>query len=248
MAKDGSKDKGGGSTTPTPTPTGPFSWQGASTSSTFDPKKLGTTLFGNLDTAFKQGPQAPIASFNPFTAQTKGLIDQGLGQVSANASGPLADFASGKNLGADNPYLNDIIRQTNDATTTGVNSTFNSSGLFGADVHAKGLAEGLANADNNLRYTDYQNGFNNMLGAQGALASNTAQGLGLSGLLDSKNAEQIASNREQQAAADPYNYIMKYVNGLNSGNAQQNTNQPTSLWDILGTGAQLAGSVLPFLL
>jgi len=234
------QSSGGGHNSSTP---GAFSWNGGSTPSTIDPKTFGTKLLGNLDTAFNKGPQAPIPSYNPFTQQTSDLINTGLGQVSSNNS-TLAPWANGSMIGSSNPFLNDYIKQTNDQVGTATNAAFNSSGLYGSDVHAKGLAEGLANADNTARFNQYNTDVGNMFQAQGAQNANTATGLGYSGLLDSKNAEQIASNREQQAATDPYNYILKYLNAGNNPQNTSNTNQPTSLWNILGGVGSVLGSFL----
>lgn len=232
----------GGAATP-----GPFSWSPhpATTPSTFDPKTFGTDLFSNLDTAFKQGPQSLIPSYNPFTPQTSGLINSGLQQVSDFAGGPLKDFASGKYLdGSNDPYFNANLKTARDNTTQDVNSSFSSMGRFGSDIHAQGLATGLDQAENQAREAQLQNEWSQMLGAQTQLTGNTATGLGYSNLLDSKNAEKIASDREQQQSQDPYAYIAKYLGLLNSGTNAQNVNQPTSLWDILGALGSTALKVI----
>ena len=43
-----------------------------------------------------------------------------------------------------------------------------------------------------------------------------------------------------------YNHIAQYMNLVNGG--KDNTNQPLSLWDILGGVGSVAGAVAPFLL
>lgn len=228
-------------------PTSPYSWGGASFSDTADPKSIGTLLLNNIGAEIKQGPQAPIASYNPFTPQTRGLIDSGLGQVGTN-NAALTPWANGSMIGQGNPYLNDYIKQTNNDVGTAANAAFNSSGLYGSDAHARGLAEGIGNADNTARFGQYNTDVNQMLQAQGQQGNNTAQGLGYSGLLDSKNAEQIASNREQQAAMDPYNFLAKnwglLTGSTGSAASSSNVNQPTSIWDILGGVGSFLGSVL----
>lgn len=227
---------------------GPFSWNGASTSSTFDPKTFGTKLFSDLNTAYGQGPKIdPISSFNPYSAQTSGLIQTGLNQVAANNSGPLSQYASGAFIGNGNPYLNDAINQTNKGVTQDVNSTFNSNGLFGSDLHANGLATGLATADNTARLGQYNTDVGNMFNAQSQLANNTNTGLAYSNLLDSKNAEKIASDQQQwnQTNDAAYNQISKYLGLLQQqGGADAPTNKPLSLLDILGGAGSLLGSIL----
>lgn len=209
---------------------GPFTWNGAKPAGTFDPKTFGTTLFGDLATAYSQGPKATIPSFNPYSPETKGLIDNGINALKGVAGG---DWLKGGN-----PYFEQALTDTRNNTTADVNSTFNNNGRFGADIHAQGLAQGLASSENAARAANFENEWQRMLGAQG-------QGLGLSGLLDSKNAELIKSQQEQQAQLDPFNFIAKNYGLLTSGNgADANTNKPLSLWDILGGIGSVAGAIL----
>src|SRR5436190_1917051 len=112
----------------TPAPTGPFTWNGASASSTFDPKDFGTKAFGDLNTAYGQGPKVnPVNPFTDYSQQTKDFIGSGIDQ--------LKPVASGDWLNGGNPYFNDFLRQTRDNTTADVNSTFASNGRFGSDIH-----------------------------------------------------------------------------------------------------------------
>ena len=86
-----------------------------------------------------------------------------------------------------------------------------------------------------------------MYGAQSALNNATATGLGYSNLFDQKAQEQNQSNQKMwdlQYNA-PYQRITQTLGALQG--QQNNANQPVGLLDILGTGLNVAGSILPWL-
>jgi hypothetical protein len=64
-----------------------------------------------------------------------------------NTYGHLNDIVSGKYLGQGNPYLENMIQQTN----AGVNANFSGAGRYGSGAHSGYLAD----AGNKLRYEDY---------------------------------------------------------------------------------------------
>lgn len=211
---------------------GPFSWNGTSTPTTFDPKDLGTQLFADTKTAYEQGPKInPVNPFTDYSAQTKGLISGGIDAVSP--------VANGEWLSGGNPYFEEMLRKTRDNTTTDVNSTFNSNGRFGADIHAQGLATGLADSENAARASNFETEWQRMLGAQG-------QGLGLSGLLDSKAAEKTAADATMWDRTNnaPFNHLAQYLGLLRGGDSANETNKPVSIWDILGGIGSTVGSFL----
>lgn len=228
MAGGGKTPGSGGSTAPGST--GPFTWNGAKPQGTFDPKTFGTTLFGDLDAAYRQGPKAGIPSYNPYTPETLGLIHGGIDSVK--------DVAGGGWLGGGNPYFEQSLQSTRDNILKDLGGQFTNSGRFGGGSYIDTATHSLADSENSARMANFENEWNRMLGAQG-------QGLGLSGLLDSKNAELIRSNQEQEAQLDPFNFIAKNYGLLTSGNgAAENTNKPLSLWDIIGGIDSVAGAFL----
>jgi hypothetical protein len=260
-----------------------LSYQGGSVPDTFDTKTFGTTLMSDASKTYQQGPKVnPYSSYVPYTPETKGLIGQGLqnntdlrasniGNIAKGGvnigpdytTGIMGDVAAGKYLGGGNPYLNQYINQTNDQVSQDVNSTFASNGTFGSDVHAKGLSEGLANADNTARFNQYNTDFANMtgaLGAQGQQANNnlaqeyaaqnqigasTAQAAGYSSLLDQKAQEKRLSQQQQWDAKHNANYnnIAKYFNLIN-GAGTDPTNKPANIWDYINAAGSTAAAFL----
>jgi hypothetical protein len=255
---------GGGSTTPTPVPVNPNaskpgysstaslnpSWAGGSTPTEFEPKDFGTNLFSDMQRIYKQGPQVFNKElFTPYGAATTGLINQGLGDVQANRNGVLGQVAGGQWLGGDqNPYVENALQRTRDNIGTDAASFFNSAGLYGSDVHARGMSEGMANAENDARMANFENEYARMMGAQGAMQQNVATGLGYGGLLDSKAqeklmAEQDLFNRQKEA---PFEHIAKNI-GVLTGDPQavdESTNQPMTIWDMIGGVGSFLGGLL----
>lgn len=230
------------------------SWSGGSTPSTFEPKDFGTNLLSDQQRIYKQGPQVFGQSlFTPMGAESRGLIGQGLGDVQANRSGVLGDIAGGGWLGGDkNPYFDDALRRTRGNIATDVGEQFQSSGLWGSDLHAKGLAQGMGNVENDARLANFENEFARMMGAQGALQQGTATGLGYGNLLDTeqqgiRQGEYDLFNRKTNA---PYEHIMKNLGPLmgNPAGADEASNQGFNFMDFLGTAGTVAGATLPWLL
>ncbi|MDE2428180.1 MAG: tail fiber domain-containing protein [Burkholderiales bacterium] len=87
------------------------------------------------------------------------------------AKGLTAQTLGGSFLGG-NPYLQNIINQTNRGVTDTVNSQFSLGGRYGSGAHTGVLAKQLADAEAGLRYQDYgtERGYQNQaIGQAGAL-------------------------------------------------------------------------------
>ena len=65
------------------------------------------------------------------------------------------DVLGGKYLGQGNPYMNSMIDQTRQNTGNAIDSKFSIAGRTGGGNHYERAAEGMANAENSLRYQDY---------------------------------------------------------------------------------------------
>ena len=240
--------KGSGSTS-TPVPANAPSWAGGTNPNDFDAKKQGTTLFSDLMKVYGQGPKVFGESLStPYSEATSGLIDQGLGDVQSQRNGVVGEVAGGGWLDGGNPYFEQALGRTRENVSTDLNSTFNASGLFGSDLHAKGLAEGMGNVENDARMANFENEYNRMMGAQGAMQQGTATGLGYGNMLDSKAQEQQLANydlfnRQNNAG---FEHVAKNLGVLTGGQggAQENTNQPVTIWDILGGAASGIGGIL----
>lgn len=243
---------GGGNKNPISTATGTssgYTWNGAKPPSTFDSKAFTTGILGDLANWQKSPLQTnPYGDFVDYSQGSKDLINQGISQAGNVANNSvLQGMASGSMLGQGNPYLNGALASTRENILKDVGAQFTNSGRFGGGSYVNTAVDTLANAENNARFGQYNNDVSQMLGAQTALNNATATGLGYSNLFDQKAQELNKSNQaswDRQYMA-PYNRITQTLGALH-GQAQ-NANQPTNLWDILGTGLNVAGSILPFL-
>ena len=210
---------------------GRFTWNGGSTASTFDPKNFGTKLFGDLNTAYGQGPKInPINPFTDYGQQTKDLIGQGLADVNAMRSGPLGTVASGGWLGGNaNPYFEQNLATTRANTLNSLGDEFNSFGRWGGGSMIDTASRALADSENAARSANFDNEWSRMLGANQALQGANATGLGYSGLLDSKAAEKTAADSTMWDRTNnaPFNHIAQYLGLLNgAGGADAPTNKP----------------------
>lgn len=88
------------------------------------------------------------------------------------ARGYVDDVLGGKYLDAGNPYLEGVINTTNNSVADRVNALFSRSGQTGSSRQIGELGSRLAEAENNLRYTDYNN-------ERDRMASAVSQALGL---------------------------------------------------------------------
>lgn len=71
------------------------------------------------------------------------------------ANGYAQDVLGGKYLNQGNPYMSAMLGQTRENVGNQVNSTFSMAGRTGGGNHVERLGQGLATAENNLRYQDY---------------------------------------------------------------------------------------------
>jgi len=171
--------------------------------------------------------------------QLPGLMTQAFGAQPgvAAATGYANDVLGGKYLGQGNPYLNNMLSQTRENVGNAVNGTFSMAGRTGGGNHVERLGQGLASAENQLRYQDYGAERDRMT-QQGALVPSLAQAqyAGIQPFL--------AAN--SQAAQLPYAGIqaLSPLLGQASGAGTTTGTQPG------GWGNQLIGAAaaaLPFL-
>lgn len=148
------------------------------------------------------------------------------------------DVLGGKYLGQGNPYLNNMIDQTDRSVSDRVNSTFGAAGRTGGTQHAQVLGQSLADAENGLRYNDYTTERANML-----------QALGMAPGLDASKYAGIAPTIAlgQAAAGLPMQAAGQYAGGIGSLLGQYNTQTQTStpspfssIMSGIGTGLQAA--------
>lgn len=101
------------------------------------------------------------------------------------AQGYNADVLSGK-YRTGNPYLSELMSNTNRRIADDVNSQFSMAGRYGSGAHTGVLTDRMAEADNALMYGDYNNQMTRM-DQQAALAPTLAQAdyIGLDEILKS---------------------------------------------------------------
>lgn len=123
-------------------------------------------------TSLLPGLSANYQSWNPISDQSQGY---------------LSDTIGGKYLNPEtNPYLQGMIDKTGRDVTDRVNSQFSMAGRYGSGAHGYGLAQGLADSENQLLYQNYgaERGMQNQAAstAPGLQGQNLSQLLQASGL------------------------------------------------------------------
>lgn len=133
-----------------------------------------------------------------------------------------------------NPFLQGMIDQTNQGVTNGVNSQFSLGGRYGSGAHTGVLSKELANADNQLRYQDYNTQQGRIDQAAGALtganqgeASQALGGLGVAAELPYTGTNALS----QQLAAL-----------FGGGNSSSVSYAPNPIWGAVGAGLGAAGA------
>lgn len=94
---------------------------------------------------------------NDLYSRLPGIADMAFGPNPGldAARGYATDVLGGKYLDAGNPYTQGIIDQTNNSVTDRVQSAFSKAGRTGSGVNQMVLGKSLAEAENGLRYQDY---------------------------------------------------------------------------------------------
>jgi len=177
---------------------------------------------------------------NSLSGAFPGLLQQATttSPLMGAANGYATDVLNGKYLGQGNPYLNNMIDQTDRSVSDRVNSTFGAAGRTGGTQHAQVLGQSLADAENGLRYNDYTTERANMLQALGM-----APGLDAAKYAGYAPALAVA----QGAAGLPMQNANQYASGVGGLLGQYNTQTSTQqqspfsgLMGLLGAGTSIA--------
>lgn len=99
-----------------------------------------------------------------------GQVANQMARLGSNVSDPdsiryLKDMASGKYLDGNNRYLDDIVRQSNENVQNIVNARMAGSGTYGGSNYAKNITRELTDAEQRLRYQNYNDEAGRMLQA-----------------------------------------------------------------------------------
>lgn len=121
--------------------------------------------------------QSTVAANAPQLASNANLINSNLPGLAERAFGPNSgidaaegynrDVLGGRYLDQGNPYLESMIRQTDDSVVDRVNAIFGTAGRTGGAQHTGVLGRELSNAEQRLRYSDYDAERARMGGAAG---------------------------------------------------------------------------------
>jgi hypothetical protein len=223
-----------------------------------------TKLLGGVNTAFDAGPkvfdQSLYAGVSPTTtgAWTNSLNAANNPDYLSGVTGALkstANTAAGLDYGTNDPGYSALRSKLQNDVTTGVNSSFANSGLFGSDSNQKGLASGLTDSLGALDYQNFQNdqqrqqqAITDLPGLFSALQAPSATA-GAVGAAQDANAQSTLSgnadlfDRKNNALADLISRLTGSVNGIaGSGGTTSTTSQPGTPWwqSVLGAGIALA--------
>jgi hypothetical protein len=214
----------------------------STSTATKDPSKYAqgyiTPAANALQTTYNQSqPQANQAS-NDIYGQLPGLASKAFGTSPAlgAAQGYATDVLGGKYLGANNPYTSAMLDATNRGVSDSVNSTFGRAGRTGGDQHVAVLGRSLADAGNQLRYTDYAN-------ERQAMQQTAGQVPGLESAQYSGIPSYLAA--AQTAGQIPWQGTQNYANstgGLVGGYTTQTQTSTPSFLDSATQIAKAAGS------
>lgn len=148
----------------------------------------------------------------------------------------VGDVLGGKYLSG-NPYLQDIIDNTNASVSDQVNALFSKAGQTGSSRQIGELGKQLASAENNLRYANYSD-------EQDRIANAISQATGLNSATNQNLATQLAlGSGLTSIGMDAAN---SYANAIASlwGNNTTTTNKSSpSLGSSIGSALSTAGSL-----
>jgi hypothetical protein len=206
------------------------------------------TLAGGVSAAYSPGKslyQAPsAATTGGWQASLNAANDPAYSGGLAGAMTSYGNRAAGNEIGVNAPGYAAIRNKLQSDVTSGVNSSFNNSGLFGSDSNVRGLTEGLTSSLGGLDYQQY----NDSLSRQ-AEAANILPTLFQGAQLPAGIQQSVGAAQDMDAAAKAAgetDYLGK-LTGILAGNASSagtTTNQQTPLWKlILGGAATAAGSL-----
>lgn len=151
------------------------------------------------------------------------------------ATGYATDVLGGKYMDG-NPFLEDMIGQTNQSVGDTISARFGSRGSFGGTKWAEGMGEGLGRAELGLRYGNYSDEMNRMAGAAGmAPGLNQAEYAGVAPIL-------AASQTGAQLPFTGINNLTSNISGLigNSGTQTQGKNGAGNIAEGIGTALSIA--------
>lgn len=210
---------------------------GGKSSTTSGPSKAALPQINAATTALGSAFQQSQPFVQQGTQALSGALPQVLGQTLNNptlaaANSYTQDVLGGKYM--NDPYLDQMIADTNSSVANGVNGAIGTRGLTGGSAQQQILARELAKNETGLRYADRSQQLGRMDNAVGAATSLSSAGnQNIAALLAYLNG----------GASLPMNAAGQYAQGIGGlwGNSQTTTqkNNP-GLLGVLGAGLQTA--------
>lgn len=173
---------------------------------------------------------------NSLTAANNPAFGSGI----AGALSSYANRAAGNQLGQNDPGYMALRNKLQNDVTTGVNSSFNTSGLFGSDSNVKSLASGLTDSLGALDYKQYSDSLARQSEAANMLPQLFAAGQLPSSIQQSVGASMDADKKAQESGV--WDYLNRATGTLSGAAGAAGTNTTTStptapLWQqLLGVG------------
>lgn len=205
------------------------------------------TLAGGVSAAYSPGKslyQNPSA--NTTGGWQASLAAANNPDYAGGLAGALTSYgnrAAGNEIGVNAPGYAALRNKLQSDVTSGVNSSFNNSGLFGSDSNVRGLTEGLTSSLGGLDYQQYNDSLSRQAEAANILPT-LFQGAQLpAGIQQSVGAAQDADAAAK--AAGPTDYLAKLTSILagNASSAGTTTTSQMPLWKLLlGGAATVAGA------
>lgn len=202
--------------------------------------KLATGI-GNLYTPGASSYVAP--SSNTTGGWASSLAAANNPAFSGGIAGALSSYggrAAGNEIGQNDPGYMALRNKLQNDVTTGVNGSFNNSGLFGSDSNVKSLTAGLTDSLGALDYRQYSDSL-----ARQSEAANMLPQLFAAGQLPSSIMQSVGASQDADAAAQEagkWNYLNRATGTLSGAAGAAGTTQTTStptppLWQtLLGIG------------
>jgi len=206
-----------------------------------------TKLATGISDLYKPGSTSYVAPGSTTTNAWQSSLDAATNPAyTGGIAGAIQSYgnrAAGGELGLNDPAYMAVRDKLQNDVTTGVNNSFNNSGLLGSDSNRRGLAEGLTSSLGQLDMAQLDNSRSRQAEAA-TLLPQLLQG----GQLPSSIAASVGASQDANAQAkangqiDYLSRIMGLINGASgaAGTSTTTTSQPDLFRTLLGGGLGLA--------
>ena len=201
-------------------------------------------LAKGIGDAYKPGGSAYVAPSSTTTGGWAASLNAANNPAFAGGiGGALTSYgnrAAGNELGQNDPGYMALRNKLQNDVTTGVNSSFNNSGLFGSDSNVKSLASGLTDSLGALDYKQYSDSL-----ARQSEAANMLPQLFAANQLPSSIQQSVGASMDADAKAKEagiWDYLNRATGTLSGAAGAAGTNTTTTtptppLWQtLLGIG------------